>query len=116
MRIYLSRPVTGVNDYMYKFGDAEEYLEEKYTDAAVVNPARILSQLPKEWSYEECMDICLKLLDRCDTIYMLEGWRQSKGANREYGYALAKDMTIIKEDSWRERTQKDTQILQHPLQ
>ena len=47
-RIYLSGPITEVNDYMYKFGDAEEYLEEKYTDAAVVNPARILSQLPKE--------------------------------------------------------------------
>ena len=29
MRIYLSGPVTGVNDYMYKFVDAEEYLEEK---------------------------------------------------------------------------------------
>lgn len=42
-RIYLSGPITEVNDYMYKFGDAEEYLEEKYTDAAVVNPARILS-------------------------------------------------------------------------
>ena len=33
MRIYLSGPITEVNDYMYKFGDAEEYLEEKYTDA-----------------------------------------------------------------------------------
>jgi hypothetical protein len=44
------------------------------------------------------MDICLRLLDRCDTIYMLDGWQQSKGANREYGYALAKDMMIIKED------------------
>jgi hypothetical protein len=53
-RIYLSGPITEVNDYMYKFGDAEEYLEEKYTDAAVVNPARILSKnghMRSVWTY-----------------------------------------------------------------
>lgn len=97
-RIYLSGPITEVNDYMYKFGEAEEYVEQQYK-GAVVNPARIIAQLPKELEYEECMDICLRLLDKCDAIYMLDGWQQSKGANREYGDALAKDMIIIKEDS-----------------
>lgn len=37
------------------------------------------------------------LLDMCDTIYMLDGWQQSRGANREFGYAFAKDMLIINE-------------------
>ena len=37
----------------------------------------------------------LVLLDLCDTIYMLKGWEQSCGANREYGYALAKGLDIM---------------------
>ncbi|MBO5208498.1 MAG: DUF4406 domain-containing protein [Lachnospiraceae bacterium] len=37
------------------------------------------------------------MLDMCDAIYMLDGWQQSCGANRECGYALAKDKIILKE-------------------
>lgn len=36
-----------------------------------------------------------KMLKHCDTIYLLPGWRDSCGCNREYGYALAAGMTII---------------------
>ena len=46
-------------------------------------------------NYEEYMDMSIMLLNMCDCIFMLNGWQQSRGANREYGYALAKDMTII---------------------
>lgn len=44
------------------------------------------------------MDVDLQLLDMCDVIYMLKGWQQSLGCNREYGYALAKDIIILKEE------------------
>lgn len=37
------------------------------------------------------------LIDMCGALYMLNGWEKSCGANREYGYALAKDMIILKE-------------------
>jgi len=37
------------------------------------------------------------MLDMADSIYMLKGWHQSRGANREYGYAIGKDKTIILE-------------------
>ena len=36
-----------------------------------------------------------RLLDMCDSIYILQGWDKSCGANREYSYALAKDMIIM---------------------
>ncbi len=29
---------------------------------------------------------------------MMKGWEQSKGANREYGYALGKGYQILQED------------------
>ena len=44
------------------------------------------------------MKVSLVLLDMCDAIYLLEGWQDSRGANREYGYALAKDYIILRAD------------------
>ena len=41
--------------------------------------------------------MCFCMLDMCDSIYMIKGWEKSCGANREYGYALAKDMMIMYE-------------------
>ena len=43
------------------------------------------------------MKMCFCMLDMCDSIYMIKGWEKSFGANREYGYALAKDMIIMYE-------------------
>lgn len=94
MRIYISGPITGVDSYLENFKAAEEEL--KAGGFEVINPAAFNRVLP-EMDYEEYMKIDLELLELCDGIYMLEGWKQSKGANREYGYALAEDMLIIQE-------------------
>lgn len=51
--------------------------------------------LPQDTDYEEYMKMSMCMLDMCDYICMLKGWQDSRGANREYGYALAKDKTII---------------------
>lgn len=92
-RIYISGAITGKTNYMEQFNEAEEAL--KKGGYSVINPAKIGSNMPKDTSYEEYMDMSIMLLNMCDAIFMLEGWQQSKGANREYGYALAKDMIII---------------------
>lgn len=49
--------------------------------------------------YEDYMKVDMFLLDMCNTIYMLKGWEKSCGANREYGYALAKGMVIVFEEA-----------------
>ncbi len=98
MRVYISGPVTGVPDYRENFESAEQHIYKDIDENAhVINPARVLGELP-EMEYEEYMKISLYLLDMCDTIYMLDGWQQSTGANRELGYALANEMIIIKEE------------------
>ena len=48
--------------------------------------------LPEETAYEEYMKVSLVLLDMCDAIYLLEGWQDSRGANREYGYAFGQGL------------------------
>lgn len=92
MRVYISGPITGVKDYMDKFEQAEkEMIEKGFT---VVNPAKINYGMPEDMTYEEYMEIDIRLIDLCDAIYMIRGWEMSRGANREYGYALGKGKTI----------------------
>ncbi len=94
-KIYISGPITGIQDYMKNFDKAEKEL--KSVGYSVVNPAKILSQMPEDTKYKEYMDMSIMLLSMCDGIYMLKGWEKSTGANREYGYALATDISIMRE-------------------
>ena len=95
MKIYISGAITGTTDYMERFAMAEKELTDK--GYSVVNPAKVNAQLPENTSYEEYMKMSFCMLDMCDGIYMLKGWKKSWGANRELGYALAKDMIIMYE-------------------
>lgn len=94
-KIYISGPITGTQDYMKNFDKAKKEL--KSVGFSVVNPAKVLSQMPADTEYEEYMDMAMMMLSMCDSIYMLKGWEKSTGANREYGYALASDITIMRE-------------------
>ena len=95
MKIYISGAITGTNDYMERFAKAEKELTEQ--GYSVVNPAKVNAQLPEDTSYEEYMKMCFFMLDMCEAIFVLQGWSKSCGANRELGYAMAKDMIIMYE-------------------
>ena len=95
MKIYISGAITGTDDYMERFAKAEKELTEK--GYSVVNPAKVNAQLPEDTNYEEYMKMCFCMLDMCNAIYMLNGWEESRGANREYGYAIAKGKEVILE-------------------
>lgn len=93
MKIYISGAITGTDDYTERFAKAEKELTENGYSA--INPAKVNAQLPEDTSYEEYMKMSFCMLDMCDGIYMLRGWKKSCGANREYYYATAKGMTIM---------------------
>ena len=93
MRVYISGPITGTDDYMERFAKAEEQL--KKAGYSVINPAKVNSMMPEDTTYEEYMKMSFAMLDMCEIIYMLKGWEKSSGANREYGYALTKNRIVM---------------------
>lgn len=92
MKIYISGPITGIEGYRKRFDAAEKTL--KAEGHIVVNPARVGDELPKETTHEEYMKVCLAMLDSCDAIFMLDGWKESKGCGIEFEYAYEHKMTI----------------------
>ena len=58
--VYISGPITGTDDYMERFKEAEAKLREAGYDP--VNPAEINSHLPEDTSWETYMGQSLKLL------------------------------------------------------
>lgn len=95
MRIYISGAITGTDDYMDRFAKVEKRLtKEGHT---VYNPAHANSYMPEGTTYEQYMKLSFCLLEMAEAIYMLKGWENSKGANREYGYALGRGMEIFME-------------------
>lgn len=95
MKVYISGAITGINDYMERFAKAEEQLDND--GFIVINPAKVNGQLPKETTWEEYMKMSICMLDMCEAIYMLKGWKNSRGACIEYGYALGTDKIIMNE-------------------
>lgn len=96
-RVYISGPVTGIDNYKENFEEAVKILSAGGFKE-IINPMAFDGMLPDTLSYEDCLAFDITLLSFCDTIYMLRGWEHSKGANREYGYALAMKMNIIFQD------------------
>ena len=90
MTIYISGPMAGIEGYEKNFKAAEEKIRESGHE--VVNPAEIDGE---GMTREELLMLDLWMLEECNAIYMLKGWQQSCGANREYGFALAKGMGVM---------------------
>lgn len=102
--IYISGQITGTDDYMERFAEAEKQLTERgYT---VINPAKINANLPENTPYKRYIDISLELLRGCDSIYMLDGWEESKGARLEYYYAETMGYKILHQMSLRKSQKK----------
>lgn len=95
-RIFISGPISGTDDYMERFAEAEEHLKaEGYLP---INPT-VFSQhlLNAEFGWEEFMDVTMALLKQCDSIYMLDGWKNSVGACCEIRFAAEHQYTVLEQ-------------------
>lgn len=95
-RIYISGPITGIDDYMTKFAIIENDLKWDGYES-VVNPAKVNANLPKDFTHEDYMRVSFAELECCDAIFMMRGWENSKGAQMEHTYAKNRCYTVIYE-------------------
>jgi hypothetical protein len=85
---YIAGPITGVKSYQHDFATAEWRLNQKGHIA--FNPAVLPNGLP----HDVYMPICYAMMDACEAVYFLNGWRDSAGARMEYEYAVSRKMKI----------------------
>lgn len=96
--IYLSGKITGNKNYKEEFQTAEDFLES--FGHIVLNPAR-LDEIVEGLTYEQYMSICYRLIDVSDVIFMVGGWKKSKGANAELSYARSLGKKVMYQDYFR---------------
>lgn len=81
MKIYIAGPMKGKKDRnILAFKKAEADLKRQ--GHTVLSPAHL--PVSKEITYDEYMVIDLAMLSICDAIYMLRGWKNSRGAKIEF--------------------------------
>lgn len=93
MKIYISGKITGLDLETAKrnFKEVEEIITEMGHEP--INPFNIMPYDPKlTWS--DYMAADLKELLDCKAIFMLENWRESKGAKIEYAVAVELKLII----------------------
>lgn len=91
MRIYIAGPVTGMpyQKAYRRFYAQERRLKKKGLE--VINPMR---KCKESWLWWRCMIVCIYNLIQCDSIYMLKGWQDSRGARIEHKVATWLKMKI----------------------
>lgn len=90
MRVYIAGPISGHLNYRKKFAEAEKKIQD--AGHVVINPAFLPCGLG---SNEDYMHICFAMIDKCDAIYLLDGWENSTGAKCEYVYAVRNGRRIF---------------------
>lgn len=85
MRTYLSGPVSGIpeNNAPAFHAEATRLRAEGFD---VVNPHEL--GIPPDAAWADCMRVDIRELMLCDTIRMLPGWQDSRGAKLELRIAL----------------------------
>lgn len=99
MKIYISGRITENPQYMQDFAHAEQVLNFSNINGQkfdVVNPTKV-SPFDENKTWRDYMREDIKALVDCDAIYMLCGWRRSKGARLERRIAIKLGLEVIYE-------------------
>jgi hypothetical protein len=91
MKTYIAGPMSGIEHFNYPAFHAKA-VELRAEGRTVLSPAEGVDDTSKPWDFY--MRRALLLLVQCDAIYMLAGWKASKGARLEHHIAEALGMVI----------------------
>lgn len=88
-KVYIAGKITGDPDYRAKFHHVEKQLTKK--GYIVMNPAI----LPEGFEWAQYMKITLAMMEACDTIFLMKGWEESRGAKIELNLAMVNKYNIL---------------------
>lgn len=93
MKVYISGKISGTKDFKERFAKAKkEVLDGIDKDCEIFNPADVEVE---GWSWSDYMKFDLCHLLCSDAIFMLKGWRRSKGARLERRIAKKVGIAVI---------------------
>ena len=100
MRTYISGPMTGINNWNFPaFNAMERVLRAEGLD--VINPARLdAGKDPASLKWSDCLRRDISALMLCDTIVMLPGWSESRGAQLEHHVACELGLNVVYPVGW----------------
>jgi hypothetical protein len=78
----------------HAFMAAESDLQERSPECTIFNP---INAVVAEPTWENFMREDIAMLLECEAIYMLKGWKESRGATLELTIATALGMRVIYE-------------------
>lgn len=99
MRIYISGPITGVQNFETAFRKAAGKISRHGHE--YVDPSHLDGYIPNA-THDFYIHLAFATLPQCDAIYLLRGWENSAGAQQELLYAKAHNLTIYEEDKYGE--------------
>jgi len=94
MRVYICGRVSGeeFTEFHKKFWLADIALRKRGYE--VVNPVTLCSENDlTDW--KECMQLCITELVKCDAVYLLPDWKESKGAKLEVHIAKKLNLKFV---------------------
>ena len=106
--IYLSGGITNNPNYKSDFASAEKFLNDM--GYIVINPAN-LEEVAEGLSSEQYLHICYRLIDISKAIFMVSGWKKSKGANAELTYAKSLGKKVMYQDYYSPFRKKEEDIV-----
>lgn len=97
--LFVSHPFGGQYSNYKKIKNLIEMLNSyKYTGKYVfISPVLMFAGLYGERTFEEDIEACKEILDRCDGILMCGDWKNSVGCMEEYRFALDSDHLTVTE-------------------
>lgn len=102
-KVYIAGPMRGLPDYNYpkfrRYAEAFEkagwYVENPVEIGATFGTAQQINDDPTLLA--EVLAEELRTLKKCDAIYLLEGWQNSEGAQKELAAAISSRLKIYLE-------------------
>lgn len=93
IRVFISGKISGLEraEVEGKFARAEGFLHEQ----GFVPVSPLKTGLSREHSWRQHMKESIDLLLSCGAIYMLEDWKESRGARIEHNIASGADLSVM---------------------